>query len=112
MHKLDSQRLTKSNYNRTNSLSNIYCYNCCKLYRKNRLHNNNNNNSNNTKNNNMTNNLSLTPTNQSPEKVLVSCSTDSSPTTLTSMIGGYVSPNLKQEENYQSSSVDIKMEIQ
>ncbi len=96
--------MTKSNYNRTNSLSNIYCYNCCKLYRKNRLHNNNNGSN----TNNMTNNSNLTPTNQTPEKVV----TDSSPTTLTSIIGGLACSNFKQEENHQSNSDDIKMEIQ
>jgi hypothetical protein len=60
----------------------------------------------------MTNHANLTPTNQTPEKVLLSCSADSSPTTLTSIIGGFVSSNLKHEEIHQSNPVDIKMEIQ
>jgi uncharacterized Zn-finger protein len=37
VHKWDTN--SRNNANKANSLSNYYCYNCCKLYRKNKLKN-------------------------------------------------------------------------
>ena len=37
VNRYDHQQTSKQIANRVNSLSNIYCYNCCKLYRKSKL---------------------------------------------------------------------------
>ena len=37
MHKNDEKSPSGKANSRANSLSNVYCYNCCKLYRKNKL---------------------------------------------------------------------------